>query len=223
MFTSKYSCFAIKPTGRLVNIAYCKHQNRASIFVKYSKMITQQHHDTNRIFFRSFFARLPFWVVLCFSCFFVQAQSFYVVRTSVGHHMGSGFSAGSGMYKAHQVVGQSVASPMISVGPYSMVQGFVQPLYSDGNLIDDRVWGIEFITYPNPVLRTLFIDINRDINIPIRVSISDLHGRSVFRKSFVPGSKFEIDVSFLAAGSYLLQARIGTRNIVKRFSKRTVF
>lgn len=139
-------------------------------------MTKQQHNDTNHIFSRSFFARLSFWVVICFSCIFVQAQSFYVVRSSVGHHMGSNFAASTSMYKAHQTVGQSIASTTINAGAYVVVQGFIQPLESEGtyhDFTDDQLWDIELITYPNPVIKTLFIDLNQNTNKPIRVLISD--------------------------------------------------
>lgn len=79
------------------------------------------------------------------------------------------------------------------------------------------------MTYPNPVIKTLFIDLNQNTNKPIRVLISDLYGRTVLQQSFTKANDNEIDVSSLAAGTYLLQARIGTRNIVKRFTKRTAF
>ena len=70
-------------------------------------MTKQQHSDTNHIFLRSFFARLSFWVVICFSCFFTQAQSFIVVRSSMGHHMETNLTASTSMYKAQQTVAQS--------------------------------------------------------------------------------------------------------------------
>ena len=189
-------------------------------------MTKQQHNDTNHIFLRSFFAQLPFLVVLCFSCFFTQAQSFIIVRSAVGHHMGSNLTASTSMYRAQQTVGQSIGSTMMNVGPYSVIQGFIQPLESEGtyhDFIDDRLWDIELITYPNPVIKTLFIDLNQNTNKPIRVSISDLYGRTVLQQSFTRANDNEIDVSILAAGTYLLQAKIGTRNIVKLFTKRTIF
>lgn len=98
-------------------------------------MTKQQHNDTNHIFLRSFFAQLPFLVVICLSCFFVQAQSLIAVRSSVGNHMVSNFSSSTSMYKAQQTVGQSIISTMMSVGPYSLVQGFIQPLNSEGGLV----------------------------------------------------------------------------------------
>ena len=134
-------------------------------------MTKQQQSDTNHIFLRSFFAQLPFLVVLFFSCFFTQAQSFIVVRSSVGHHMGSNLTASTSMYRAQQTVGQSIASTMINAGPYTLIQGFIQPLDPEGSLhdfIDDRLWDIELITYPNPVIKTLFIDLNQNTNKPIR-------------------------------------------------------
>ena len=164
--------------------------------------------------------------MICFSCFFTQAQSFIVVRSSVGHHMGSSFSASTSMYRAQQTVGQSIASTTINAGSYAVIQGFIQPLNSDGRLhdfMDHQLWDIELITYPNPVIKTLFIDLNQNTDKPIRVLISDLYGRTVFQQNFTRPNDYEIDVSTLAAGTYLLQAKIGTRNFVKRFTKRTVF
>lgn len=111
-------------------------------------MTKQQQSDTNHVFLRSFFAHLIFLVVICFSCFFTQAQSFVIVRSSVGHHMGSNLTASTSMYKAQQTVGQAIASTMISAGPYTVVQGFIQPLNPEGSfhdLIDDRLW--DFIDY----------------------------------------------------------------------------
>ena len=189
-------------------------------------MTKQQHNDTNHIFLRSFFARLSFWVVICFSCFFTQAQSFIVVRSSLGHHMGSNFSTSTIMYRSQHTVGQSIASTMINAGSYAVIQGFIQPLNPEesfGDFIDDRIWDIELITYPNPVIENLFIDLNHNTNKPIRILISDLYGRTVLQQNFIRANDNEIDVSTLAAGTYLLQARIGTRNIVKRFTKRTTF
>jgi hypothetical protein len=186
----------------------------------------QQHSDTNHIFLRSFFAHLSFCVVICFSCFFTQAQSFIVVRSSVGHHLGSNLTASTGMYRSQHVVGQSIASTIINAGSYAVIQGFIQPLNPEEsfhNFTDDRLLDIELITYPNPVIKTLFIDLNQNTNKPIRVLISDLYGRTILQQKFTRANDNEIDVSTLAAGTYLLLAKIGARNIVKRFTKRTVF
>ena len=189
-------------------------------------MTNQQHIDINRIFIRSFFAHLSLWIVICFSCFFTQAQSYIVVRSSIGHHMGSNLTASTSMYRAQQTVGQSIVSTIINAGPYAVVQGFIQPLNPEESFhhfIDDQLWNIELITYPNPVIKTLFIDLTQNTDKPIRVLISDLYGRTVLQQKFTRANDNEIDVSTLAAGTYLLQAKIGTRNIVKRFTKRTVF
>jgi len=69
-------------------------------------MTNQKHIDTNRIFIR-FFTHLSLWIVICFSCFFTQAQSFIVVRSSMGHHMETNLTASTSMYKAQQTVAQS--------------------------------------------------------------------------------------------------------------------
>ena len=140
--------------------------------------------------------------------------------------MGTDLTASTNVYRAQQTVGQSMASTMINAGPYTLIQGFIQlldPEISLHDFIDDRLWDIERITYPNPVIKTLFIDLNQNTNKPIRVLISDLYGRTVLQQKFIRVNDNEIDVSTLAAGTYLLQAKIGTRNIVKRFTKRTVF
>lgn len=169
------------------------------------------------------FAYLSFWVVLFFFSFFAQAQSFTEIRSSIGHHLGSTFANSSGQYKAQQIVGQSIASTSLNIGAHKITQGFIQPLlevtFSD--FIDNRLWGIELITYPNPVIQTLFIDVKQHTNRSINILISDTFGRTVFRKNLGETANAKIDVSGLAAGTYLLQAQIGERTILKRFVKRT--
>lgn len=186
-------------------------------------MTNQRNIFFKFIFSRSFFAHHFFLIVLfCFS-FFAQAQSFTVIRSSIGHHLGSTFANSSGQYKAQQIVGQSIASTSLSIGDHKITQGFIQPLteatFSD--FIDNKLWGIELITYPNPVIQTLFVDVKQQIKRSINILISDTFGRTVLRKNLSETANAHIDVSVLAAGTYLLQAQIGERTIVKRFVKRT--
>lgn len=57
----------------------------------------------------------------------------------------------------------------MNAGPYTLIQGFIPPLdpeISFHDFTDDRLWDIELITYPNPVIKTLFIDLKQNTNNP---------------------------------------------------------
>jgi hypothetical protein len=135
------------------------NENYLNLFI----MTNQLNIFFKSILSRPFFAHHFFWVVLFFFSFFAHAQSFTVIRSSIGHHLGSTFANSSGQYKAQQIVGQSIASTSLSIGNHKITQGFIQPFtevtFSD--FIDNRLWGIELLTYPNPVIQTLFVDVKQ--------------------------------------------------------------
>ena len=194
------------------------------LFQKQETMTSQKF--TNHSIFKSFFAHhfIAFWLFIVACSFSAHAQSFTIVRSSIGPHLGSSFQTSNSLqYNSQYIVGQTIASTSINAGGYSITQGFVQPMMMEDtftDFINDNIWDIELVTYPNPVIQTLFVDVKQHSDRSINFLISDLYGRTVLR-NWSKANQTSIDVSSLAAGAYLLQAQIGARTIVKRFVKRT--
>lgn len=174
----------------------------------------------------TFFAHhnISVWLLLFMFSFPAHAQSITIVRSSIGHNIGSSLQTHTEpQYNAQYVVGQLIASSSISVDNYKIAHGFIQPLIwgeSLSDYTDDIFWDIELVTFPNPVFQNLFVHVKGQSNSSIRILIYDSFGRVVLRDSY-PMKDTSIDVSTLAAGTFLLQARIGAKTIMKQFVKRT--
>lgn len=153
-----------------------------------------------------------------------QAQ-FTVVRSSIGHHLGSSFQTNNTQpYTAQYLVGQPIVSAPMTMGAFQIIQGLIQPIAADSSLSDlihNTGMELEFVTYPNPVNQTLYVDIQQSNNQPIQLKIVDAFGRILFHQERLQATHTKIDVSALAAGVYLLQAKRGAKTVVKRFVKRT--
>ena len=180
----------------------------------------------NHSFFTNSFAHhlVALWLFIFACSFSVHAQSYTIARSSIGHHLGSSFQSNNSLqYNSQYIVGQTIASTSATIGGYTITQGFVQPLPTEGtftDFINNNVWDIELVAYPNPVMQTLFIDVTQNNGRSIQFLILNTYGRTVLR-NMSKADQASIDVSSLAAGAYLLQAQIGARTIVKRFVKRT--
>ena len=156
-----------------------------------------------------------------------QAQMFTVVHSSIGHHLGSSFSSDQTQpYTAQYLVGQPIATTTMSMGAFQITQGLIQPIAADislSDLIHYSAVDLKLVTYPNPVNQTLYVDIQQSTNKPIQLKIVDAFGRNLFQQEVRQPTRTKIDVSALAAGVYLLQAKRGAKTIVKRFVKQTNF
>ena len=85
------------------------------------------------------------------------------------------------------------------------------------------VYGISVCGFtPIPVLNTLFFDTDRFLYKNMIVKVIDLYGRNVLTSTYHYAHNKELDVSSLAAGTYILQLNLGERRIVKKFSKQTL-
>ena len=115
-------------------------------------------------------------------------------------------------------------SVTINLNSHTIFQGFVQPLFdgSLGDFFNPSLWDIGLRIYPNPVLNTLFFDTDRFLYKNMIVKVIDLYGRNVLTSTYHYPHNKELDVSSLAAGTYILQLNLGERRIVKKFSKQTL-
>lgn len=111
----------------------------------------------------TFFAHhnISVWLLLFMFSFPAHAQSITIVRSSIGHNIGSSLQTHTEpQYNAQYVVGQLIASSSISVDNYKIAHGFIQPLIwgeSLSDYTDDIFWDIELVTFPNPVFQNLFV------------------------------------------------------------------
>ena len=169
----------------------------------------------------SLFSKSSWFVFLFFVVLIAQAQSYTVVRSSIGANLGSNFQSTNPIVQAQYLVGQPLQSVAINLNSQNIFQGFVQPLFEEslGDFFNPNLWDVELQIYPNPVLSTLFLDSERFLNKNMVVKVIDLYGRSVLTSTYHQVHKSELDVSALAAGAYIIQINVDTRTIFKRFTK----
>lgn len=66
--------------------------------------------------------------------------------------------------------------------------------------------------FPNPVSKTLFLQLQASVNYPVSVQLFDLHGRQIRQSSFPasPGANlFQVELGDLPEGAYYFRAQFG--------------
>lgn len=81
--------------------------------------------------------------------------------------------------------------------------------------IDECINGIIKI-YPNPTTGILRIITPQDVPGLIEVNVLDSQGRSILNKQFKSGTDYELDLSFVPKGSYILIIKTGENSVVKK-------
>ena len=109
-----------------------------------------------------------------------------------------------GVYYVSQTVGQSGAIGLVTQEGVQLRQGFQQPplmiIQSQGDSAQ-----IDATVFPNPASYTLNIALTTAIQQPLTVQLFDASGRLVLDRSYGQGRRFELDVSGLNSGLYLLR------------------
>jgi len=122
-------------------------------------------------------------------------------------------------YYVSQSVGQSSIIGTFTNENHTIRQGFQQPpirvLISPETNND-----LDAIVYPNPVDTNITLQFNEEINNPINIVVYDISGKLILSKTQRPESSFNLDLSFLASGTYMLNITSGNKRFLARLIKK---
>jgi hypothetical protein len=79
---------------------------------------------------------------------------------------------------------------------------------------------LDVLVYPNPVDRYISIAFNEELNASVDIIINDITGKIVYRKSHEPLKSFDLDMSFIASGVYLLKLTSANKQFITRLIKK---
>lgn len=154
---------------------------------------------------------------LCLVCGVLGAQE---LQRSVVAAGGSSqlVETSQGVFYVSQTVGQAGAIGVVTQDGLQLRQGFQQPPLMVIQSSEDAVQ-IDATVYPNPTSYQLNIALGAPTQEPIVIQLFDTAGRSVMMQQFNNGQQFELDVSSLNSGVYVLQleqkGQLFTTRIIK--------
>ena len=120
----------------------------------------------------------------------------------------SSIEVGDATYYVSASVGQQSVIGTIVNEEYIMRQGFQQPpirvvaLPENGNALETTV-------YPNPVGSFVTVIIGTPVKSDILSTLYDIQGRDIISTIMAPTQSFQVDMSQLASGTYILKIRVG--------------
>lgn len=143
----------------------------------------------------------------------------YEQRSSLGMSGStSKVTSGDTSYYVLASVGQQSVIGTIGNETYTMRQGFQQPpirvMSSSGD-----VTGLEATVYPNPVGSFVTVAFGASIDTDIQSILYDIQGRNITSMTLAPTQSFQLDMSQLAAGTYILKIWVGNDNFSTRLIK----
>lgn len=154
---------------------------------------------------------------LCLLCGVLGAQE---LQRSVLAAGGSSqwVETSQGVFYVSQTVGQAGAIGVVTRDGLQLRQGFQQPPLMVIQSSEDMAQ-IDATIYPNPTSYQLNIALGSPIQEPVMILLFDTVGRSVMMQEYKNGQQFELDVSGLNSGVYVLQieqkGQLFTRRIIK--------
>jgi len=158
-------------------------------------------------------------VIFCLFAGSVSAQE-YQQRSTLGM---SGSSSkvvvGDVEYYVSSSVGQRSVIGTISKDGYTMRQGFQQPPIRVLALPANEEGSLQTSIYPNPVSNFVTVSFGEVIESEILSILYDIQGREISTMIHPPTQTFQLDMSSLAAGTYLLKIRVKGDNFSTRLIK----
>ena len=121
-------------------------------------------------------------------------------------------------YLISQSIGQNGITGTATRNGFSVRQGFQQPPYKfEAGLQTNE---LKLKVYPNPTEHQVSIYIEEEDTAEIvLISIIDRSGRILISDRFEESRSFEVDVSALAAGAYILKAQAGSKQFITKLIK----
>lgn len=125
---------------------------------------------------------------------------------------------GDKSYYVSSSIGQQSVIGTIGNENYIMRQGFQQPpvqvfgTTTSGTVLQARV-------YPNPVDTFVTVVFGTPVTSEIFSILYDIQGKVIQQHSIPPSQSFQIDLSQIAASTYLLKVRVGDEQITTHLIK----
>ena len=163
--------------------------------------------------------KLNFCIVLfCFAGLHLSAQN--LQRATLGNSGSSTeISNSDENYYISQSVGQSSVTGTFNNENHSIRQGFQQPpirVVINTETNND----LDAIVYPNPVDTYVTIQFNEELTHSIDMVLYDISGKLVFSKTQRPTNSFNLDLSFLPSGTYMLNITSENKRFLARLIKK---
>jgi len=115
-------------------------------------------------------------------------------------------------------IGQQGVIGTISNGTYTMRQGFQQPpirvVASPNNSIT-----LDAVIFPNPVNSFVTVRFGTLVENEIQSVLYDIQGRVIINNTITPVQSFQVDLSHLAAGTYILKITVASNSFSTRLIK----
>jgi len=115
-------------------------------------------------------------------------------------------------------VGQQGVIGTIGTDAITMRQGFQQPPIRVISVTGTNST-LEVGVFPNPVDALVTVTFGTSISNDILSVLYDIQGRDIARKIISPTQSFQVDMSQLAAGTYLLKVRVKEQMFTTRLIK----
>ncbi len=126
--------------------------------------------------------------------------------------------AGTSYYISHSIGQQSVIGTLQS-NNNTIRQGFQQPPASIKVYINDTS-NLSARIFPNPVETFVTIAFNEVVKNTIQIELFNISGKHILSKKQVPTKRFQLDISQLASGTYLLTLVSGSKKLTAKLIKK---
>ncbi len=126
--------------------------------------------------------------------------------------------AGTSYYISHSV-GQQSAIGTLQSNNNTIRQGFQQPPASIKVYINDTS-NLSARIFPNPVEAFVTIAFNDVVKNPIQIELFNIAGKHILSKKQAPTNSFQLDISQLASGTYLLTLVSGSKKLTAKLIKK---
>ncbi len=158
-------------------------------------------------------------ICILFCAFTATMLGQFEQRSTLGMSGSSSkITLGETTYYISSSVGQQSVIGTIGNDIYTMRQGFQQPPIRVVTSTIDAT-GLEASIYPNPVGSFVTIAFGTAIDSEIQSILYDIQGRDILKMTLAPTQSFQVDMSQLAAGTYILNIRVGSEDITTRLIK----
>lgn len=151
-------------------------------------------------------------LIICFFlCVFTgSTYAQYEQRSTMGMSgSSSSITIGDSSYYISASVGQRSVIGTIGNQMYTMRQGFQQPPIRVMALPESNS-NIKAVVYPNPVDNFVTVVFGSPVEIDIVNALYDIQGRVIITTIIAPTQSFQVDMSHLASGTYILKITIGS-------------
>ena len=122
-------------------------------------------------------------------------------------------------YHVSQSIGQASVIGTVSSSGYVVGQGFQQSSLHVAK-INESINDLDVAIYPNPVITTLNIRINEEVLSRVDVFLYDMAGVTKHNDSYESSQTYQVDMTVLKTGIYILRLRMGEKNFTTQLIKK---